>query len=369
MGIKPAVSVRRAVILGTLLAVPLFVREAVVVADRAAAAAPAVSKQAMLGNIGRNVLAPGYVQLASRARDLAGAADALIAASDARSLGVAQAAWKDVLLAWRRTQPYAHGPAEDLGIAPRIQFWPPRRQSIDRVLRGTRPLDDAYVQELGANTVGLSALELLLFDGSGDDKARAAAFAGPGGARQRQYLHSLAGDLVTQTATLAAAWQGPAGYAATFGAGGQQQLDLLVNDLLEAIETGAESRLRVVLERHAEPQFRAELLEGGSSGTSQQGLLALLTGARAVFAGRTGPGIDDYLRVLKSPAAGRMDAQFQKTIDAVQRLGGPLEQATVAHPDAVKRAHEECRALEMMLKTEVASTLGVTLTFKARDGD
>lgn len=336
-----------------------------------ASAAPpaAVSKQSMLESIGRSVLAPAYTQLAARAADLSTAADALTSGPTAKSLDRAQDAWRQTLLAWRRTQSYAHGPAEDLGIYPRIQFWPPRRPSIDRVLHADRPIDAGYLQELGANSVGLSTLELLLFDPARDTAATLAALTGPAGGRQRQYVRGLAQDLAKQTRTLADAWQGPAGYVTTFGGGGQPQVNLLVNDMLEAIEGGAENRLRVVLERHAERQFKSELLEGGPSGTSQQGLLALLTGAKAVFQGGGGVGVDDYLRLLKSPTAGRAEAQFQRAIDAVRLLDGPLEDAIVAHEDLVKRAHEECRLLEIMLKTEVASSLGVTLTFKARDGD
>jgi predicted lipoprotein len=336
----------------------------------ASAAAPAaVSKQSMLESIGRSVLAPGYAQLAARAADLSIAANTLVSNPTPRSLARAQDAWRQALLAWRRTQAYAHGPAEDLGIYPRIQFWPPRRPSIERVLRADRPIDAAYVQELGANSVGLSTLELMLFDPGRDAAGRIAAFSGPSSGRQRQYLQGLVQDLVNQTRALADAWQGPSGYAAAFGAGGQPQVNLLLNDMLEAIETGAENRLRIVIERHAEPKFRSELLEGGPSGTSQEGLLALLTGARAVFQGGAGVGVDDYLRMLKSPAAGRAETQFQNAIDAVRLLDGPLEDAIVAREDAVKRAHEECRLLEIMLKTEIASSLGVTLTFKARDGD
>src|SRR5262245_6698034 len=341
------------------------------VAILVAAAAPsaAVSKQSMLESIGKGVLVPGYAQLAARAAELSTAADALTSNPNPRSLARAQDAWKQTLLAWRRTQAYAHGPAEDLGVYPRIQFWPPRRSSMDRVLRADRPIDAAYVQELGANSVGLSPLELMLFKPAGATASTLAALTAPAGERQRQYVRGLAQDLARETRALADAWQGPGGYATTFGAGGQPQVNMLVNDMLEAIEGGAENRLRVVLERHAERQFRSELLEGGPSGTSQQGLLALLTGAKAVFQGGVGVGVDDYLRMLKSPTAGRAEAQFQKAIDAVRLLDSPLEDAIVARPYAVKRAHEECRLLEIMLKTEVASSLGVTLTFKARDGD
>ena len=60
--------------------------------------------------------------------------------------------------------------------------------------------------------------------------------------------------------------------------------------MLAAIETGAQGRLQIVIDRHTEPQFVTELVEGAMSGTSQQGLLALLLGAKTAFSGGDGRG-------------------------------------------------------------------------------
>lgn len=331
--------------------------------------ASAVSKQAMLDNIAKSVLLPAYTDLASKSNDFASAADALTSTPTAETLKRTQQAWKDVLLAWRRTQAFTHGPVADLGVYGRIQFWPSRRQSVDRVLRAPRPIDEGYIQELGANAVGLSALELMLFDSRQDEAARLAGFTGPQGDRQRKYFQALSRELVRQTRLVENAWKGPSGFAATFSAGGQQQLNLVVNDMLTAIETGAQGRLQLAIDKRAEQQARSELVEGGLSGTSQEGVLALLRGARAVYSGGDGMGLDDYLTQMKSPTARRVDAQFQKAIDAVQAIEAPLEEAIGARERVVKQAHDECRALEILLKVEVASTLGVTLTFKSTDGD
>ena len=50
-------------------------------------------------------------------------------------------------------------------------------------------------------------------------------------------------------------------------------------------------------------------------------------------------------------------------------IGVPLDQATPATHALIAQAHEESRALEILLKTEAASALGVTLTFLSVDGD
>src|SRR6185295_7056520 len=106
-----------------------------------ASATTGVSKQAALDNIGRRVILPAYHELAARSTEFAATADVLTSAPTAAALKKTQDAWKDVLLAWRRTQPYIHGPVADLGVYGRIQFWPSRRQSVDRVLRAARPID------------------------------------------------------------------------------------------------------------------------------------------------------------------------------------------------------------------------------------
>jgi predicted lipoprotein len=330
---------------------------------------PTISKQAILDSVAKRVLLPAYTNFTARCAELSAAADALTSAPSLATVKSTQQAWTASLLAWRRTQAFVHGPIEDLGVYGRVQFWPARRQTIDRVLRADRPIDDAYIQELGATAVGLSAVEVMLFDPRQNDQARVAAFTGPKAARQRQYFIAVVRELHRKAQVVERAWQGPTGYAMTFGAGGQQQLNLLVNDILNAVETGAQARLQLVVERHDEPQFRSELVEGAPSGSSQQALLALLLGARAAYSGSDGLGVDDYLKSLNPGTAARVDAQFQKAIAAVRALDGPLEDAVGNRPRAIQQAYDDCRTLEILMKVEVASTLGVTLTFKSKDGD
>jgi predicted lipoprotein len=334
-----------------------------------AATGKPVSREAALDNIARSVLLPGYLDLAARSRAFAAAADDLATAPSPGSLKKTQHAWRDTLVAWRQTRAFTHGPLADLGVSGRIQFWPARPQSVERVLAASRPLTDTYVDELGANAVGLSALEVLLFGDRVDDAGRLASFSGTAGARRREYLRALAADLVKKTQLVASRWQGPAGYAATFAMGGQQQLNVLFNDLRAALDLGVKSPLQTVLDRQLEPQFPFEQVEGSLSGVSQQSVLAVLAGVRRAYSGGEAAGIDDYLAQLSPQNAMRLDDRFQKTIAAVQALGGPIEQAIGPRESALRQANDACHSLEMLLKVEVASTLGVTLTFKATDGD
>jgi predicted lipoprotein len=327
-----------------------------------------VSKQAALSSITRNVLLPGYAALTARCADLATAADALASTPNAASLKKTQQAWVATLLAWRKTQAFVRGPITDLNVSGRLQFWPLRPQSIDKVLADTRPIDAKYIDTLGATAMGLFPVERLLFD-PGHETALLATFTGPQGERRRLYVKATAHDLEARARAAEKAWLGPEGYAARFAAGGQASVNLLINDMLEAVEVGAQGRLQLINEWNAAKVLRPEFVEAGVSAASQQALLSLLVGAEERFNGGDQAGLDDYLRTVNAPTADRVNTQFRKTIAAVKAIGVPLDQATPATQALIAQAHEESRALEILLKTDAASALGVTLTFLSVDGD
>ena len=340
-----------------------------VIAYHSLEAAPErVSKRAAVNSIAQHVLLRGYADLTAKCAALSVAADELAASPTAASLQNMQDSWVATLLAWRRTQSFVRGPITDLNARGRLQFWPLRPQTIDKVLRDTRPMDAAYVDALGATAIGLFPLERLLFDP--DNVASVlSAFTGPHGQRRRDYVRATAYDLEKRARAVEKAWQGPEGYAAKFAAGGQDSINLLVNDMLEAVEVGAQGRLLLVKEWNAAKVLKAEFVEAGLSGASLQAMVSLLTGAEERFNGGAQAGLDDYLRTLNAPAADRITAQFRRTIAAVAAIGMPLDRATTSSHALIARAHDEARALEMILKLEVATVLGVTLTFRSVDGD
>ena len=56
-------------------------------------------------------------------------------------------------------------------------------------------------------------------------------------------------------------------------------------------------------------------------------------------------------------------------IAACQAIGAPLEKVVPDNRAIVERAYEQTHALEVLCKTELASALGVTLTFSGNDND
>jgi predicted lipoprotein len=110
-------------------------------------------------------------------------------------------------------------------------------------------------------------------------------------------------------------------------------------------------------------------IESSRSGASLDGVLGSLDGIQQFFHRGNALGLDDALGHLNPLLVKRLHEQFQKTSGAARDVGAPLEQAAVDKRPALENAYQETRALEVLLKVDVASALGVTLTFSSNDDD
>ena len=148
-----------------------------------------------------------------------------------------------------------------------------------------------------------------------------------------------------------------------FVQGGQESLNRLVNQLAWSLESLNETQLRPL----AVGEVGAETM-GTASGLTKRLLLASMEGIRGVYGGGEGVGLDDWLRHLRSPVEERMDEQLRETLAAVAELDRPPA-AGVDGAERARAAYAVCHATELLIKVDVASALGVTLTFSPVDGD
>jgi hypothetical protein len=98
---------------------------------------------------------------------------------------------------------------------------------------------------------------------------------------------------------------------------------------------------------------------------------ALVAGTERLY---RGPGADGGLAALARAAApaidGRARAAFAAATAALAALAEvPLAAATGERRSEVERAYRATKDLERTLKVDLASALGVTLTFTGSDGD
>ena len=340
------------------------------------------NRQALLTNVTDNLILPGHEALSDALRDLAAATRAFAANPDAGTLEATQKAWLNANLARMAVLTYRLGPVDGSLLHNRLDNRPARISFIDNdILAGPLPLDAAYIDSIGSSSVGLGAMEYLLFDPVGGDAAVLAAFSSDGGARRRELLVALAAAMPPQAEELRRIWAADGeNYAAAFVAADmdagelQGSINMLTNQLISDVEEIINERLGKPLGKRTSGVLRPDLVEAPYSGATLPRIIATLQGQRAAFIGGDGLGLDDYLDFLGARAddgllSKAITAQFDTAIAALEAIDGPLETAITTDAAGVEAAYQAVFDLLVLLKADMVNQMGLTLTFNDSDGD
>jgi predicted lipoprotein len=310
------------------------------------------AKERAIHAVAGKFAAPGYATLAAKCRLLADAAEALADAPDAARLEKSRACWLAAAIAARELECFKIGPVADGSDASLFYFGAVRPASIERAVANP-PAD---LHDLGAAAKGLHGIEYLLFPADRDDAAVLAGLSGESGKNRRNYLSLISRELADRSAHLAKSWQEPrAASALRFINGGQESLNTLVNQIAALSETIAVDRL----EARITPPDGAKHDENPRA---WQLLHASVNGIHKVHLG----GLGDYTRHLNAPLADLLDRRFASSLESLAALRQPGQDPQAqALMDAAREGFE----LNVLLRNDLPSTLGVTLTFISTDGD
>ena len=323
----------------------------------------APTREEVLRSLVVGQLVPDMTTLARASAQLTTSVAGLSA--DPRTLAAAQASWRTALLAWERVYAFRVGPLVDDSGLLRARFWPTRDAALARRLADPEPLNEASVERSGVDVRGMYALEWLLFVAP----AQSLLEATPAGERTRAAALAFAQNVQGYADRALVLLADGSALAGTLGQSAQESVSRLVNQMIGTVETLASDRLSIVLELHAHDNLRASEIQGAPSQLSRALVLAQLTATEALYQGREGDGI----RALVSPVAPQIDARVRTRFAAartlLEQLDAPLEVAVVRDRARVLAACAALKELERALKVDLASALGVTLTFTAGDGD
>jgi hypothetical protein len=371
-----------------LLMAALFLAACAETAEPPAQTATAVpddgfDRRAMLENMTRQVILPAHEELVERLADLETAVVLFTDDPNLETLTAVREAWLAANLARMALLPFRIGPVDDSLLHNRMDNRPPRVKFIDEtVIAGTEPITGDYLASIGSSSVGLGAMEYLLFDPVGGDTAVLQSFTtAENSERRRQLLQGLAANLHQRGRELAQIWQ-PDGenYAGAFieadmdGGELQGSMNMLVNQMIADVEEIVASRLGKPSGQRSNGVVRPDLVEAAYSGASLPRIIATVMGVQLAFNGGDGLGFDDYLDYLGAtyegePLSAAINGQFEATLAALGEIEGSLETAVETDLAQVETAVEETRALLVLLKVDTTNHLGVTLTFNDNDGD
>jgi predicted lipoprotein len=335
------------------------------------------SREAMVRALAQKMIAPGYARLAAQCRALADDIEQFNSSPDQAALDRARKAWTAAFEAADSLRCFQTGPVADREFVSTFYYWQAIPNRIEGIVSDpSQAIDQALLDNAGATVKGLYAMEYLLFDRRGGqpteppDSAKALDLlnASP---RRREYLAALARDAAGKADQLSKDWSAtdPQSAAEKFAAGGQASVNLLVNQLIQTIENTIQNHLNFALNLPAPLDRQLYRIKGSRSGSSLLGIIVALKGVDKFYRGENGLGLRDSLNSLNPALATRVQEQLTAAIAATLEIGEPLERAVVDKRAAVQNAVEQTHALEILFKVDLASALGVTITFTSGDSD
>ena len=357
---------------------PIAVRGLLLLAGLAASGClgPGFDRNAMLGAVADTAILPAHRQLVEEAEQLDAAARQFASAPTLERLESLRAGWLSASLAWKGVELYElpgmflfHNAIEKRPA--RVAFIEDLITQADRAaLDG---VNAAFIESLGSTSKGLAAIEYLIFESAGAEASVLDRFADPA---RRAFVTALTANLAAKTEELYRFWAPEGGdYAGTFRANGSEGADLrgsislLANQMIQLVEMVMRTRLGVPMGA-VDGVPRPREVEAYPSGES----LALMAASLASIQRALDAGLYDYLDYLDpSPADRKLSsairAQLETVFDTLAGVPAPLSRAVTESPAEVEAAFESMRPLLVLIKTDLAALLGITVTFSDNDGD
>jgi len=328
-----------------------------------------VLRREVLAHLADEVFVPAHARLRVDAAALA-EATARHCATAGADPAPARKAWQTTRADWEVTAAFAFGPVVAQMQAGPLDFWPVRTDTIEaRLLEAPATIDAAWLDGLGTSAKGMPALEYLLFAGPLlADTPRCA------------YATALAADIARRSDELATGWETEAEDLRTAGADGsayaseQAGLDAVVNATIENLYRMVKDKLDRPLGNLTGSDPDPLLLESRFSGTTRDDLEANLRGFAMVYLGADGepggePGLGALVAARDPDLDRRILTQHGIARDTLAAIPLPFATALTDHRGAVQSARDEIDALRRLIKLDVASLLGVTLSLSDNDGD
>jgi predicted lipoprotein len=322
----------------------------------------------VLTSIADGVVIPSYEALVANAQALASALDELCRAPSTAALGTARDRWRDTELAWQSTRASGVGPAIEMRSMQAIAF-AARGEKVDDLLAGAEPVTPEALDALGADVRGIYGVEHALFAPGSD------AMASPAGERRCTYARSATELASAEALAILDRWTrtDETSYRDTFLAGMDgkpiSSIGAVVNEMAFRLQQADDQGLRAMAAARTAADLPSTRREG-PAGYGVASIRGVLGGIVAVVQGPDGkPGLADLVRSRSADTADRLEELAAKAVEALRPLPDSSAAAIDGDHAAVEAAARALADLRVLVTTEVASQLGVTIGFSDSDGD
>ncbi|HEY4286780.1 MAG TPA: imelysin family protein [Puia sp.] len=338
-------------------------------------------KDSILANIGNNIILPAYASLSVSVNSLDSAILDFNAGPTSVKLKAVQSLFKTAYTSWQSASEFNYfGPASTIQpTLSGLNIFPTDSVKIESNITAANNNVTAFAN---AAAKGFPALDYILFGGTG---ANLTGFTTDANAANRKAnLAAVSADIKSEVTAVVKGWSASGGnYIATFlngtGSSVSSSLGLLLNSMIQDFEITKNDRLGIPLGKMPAGQpILPKELEAYFSGISDQLATAQIKAIQNLYLGvgvnGNGPGLQDYV-IKANPQYnggtldGAITTNFTSAITGLQAIADPLSATIQTNPAPATAVYTTTQLLVVLLKTDMASSLGVLITFGDNDGD
>lgn len=327
-------------------------------------------RKPLLENLGNNVIVPAYKQAQTKSLALKVAIADFTAAPDVPKLQATKTAFKEAYIAWQAVENFDFGKATGLTLT--LNNFPADTVRIlSNLSSGSYDLNQAG----NLRAKGFPALDFILFSVSDENMFVNTV----GNFHTKQYLNDVAADISNNITAVYDDWN--AGYLNTFTAATNLDLggsvSILCNSWAQYTERSRRERVGNSLGYVgliATGNIDTKMLEAFYSNYSKELLIANLQAGKNIFTGGAGIGFDDYPQVKEASFQGvplneEIANQYDKCIAAANQISTDFKTALTSDKPKMESLFLELKKLTVLVKVDLASAVGVTISYADNDGD
>ncbi|MDG1780170.1 MAG: imelysin family protein [Flavobacteriales bacterium] len=324
-----------------------------------------------LGYFEEDIIAPGISEASQDIELLNNAVESFLIAPTLSNLANVQQSHKNAWISFQQISFLRFGPGEF--IIPQLNTFPADAMFLQNALENGEYVNPANDEK------GLPALDWLLNEANLTADELLTAFTNETtGASRMNVLSVCSNELVANITALESAWQ--SNYAEEFrsngGAFAGAGMSLYINSFVQDYELLKRDKVALPLGLLTLDIPLPDKVEAYHGGYSVELALQHLTSLRKSIDGFEGRGLKALLDELGAYHDGsQMDLSdailtaIQEAQTALEQVPDPLSDTIDVNPQIVQEAYDELQEVVVLLKVDLPSALGISITFTDNDGD
>jgi len=276
--------------------------------------------------------------------------------------------WKKTTKTWKRCELFDIGIINTSFIHYRIHRWPIDTDKIESYIDGINPINISFIENKGSSTKGIAAIEYILFNYNKTSILT--------DQRKIDYLKALATNLHNNTIELHSLWKT---YENSFketvenGISGSQ--NRLLNAIVSSIEETIQTKIGKALGSKNGGNIDTHELEAYRSEYSLELMQSTLLSIKNCFTGDFGTntrkiGFNSYIIAFENETLiTEINAAILNCETQLEAINQSLEATIINDTNQVALLKESFKELLYLIKIDVSSFIGSTLTFNDNDGD